>query len=71
VFHHPVGRHQTQVRLVRRQSREFAAPLFGGRLVESVENDGMTGFTPSDEPVDGGGVVVESVTSLDPGSHQQ
>ena len=66
MFHHPVGGHQSQVRFVRRQSRELAAPLLGGRLVETVHDDGMTGFAPGGEPADGGAVVIESVATLDP-----
>ncbi len=66
VLEHPVGAHQPQVRLMRRQRRELAAPLLGRGLVEAVQNDGVAAGPPRRQPLDGRRVLVESVAALQP-----
>ena len=66
MFEHPVCAHQPQIGLVRGQRRELSAPLFGRRLVETVQDDGIAAGPPRFQPSDGRTILVESVATLKP-----
>lgn len=71
MFEDAIGAEQPQVGLVRGQRGELTAAFLRRGLVVTVQHHGVTGRTPRGEPLDGLGIALEPVATLEPRRHQQ